>query len=102
MVVLATPAVASANVRLINVTSPVHRGSYASISVSTFTRASCSIRVHYGSRAPIAAAGLGPRGTIFGTVQRRWKMSSSATRGRWLIDVSCGATGSLRASFLVT
>jgi len=96
------PAPALATVTLINVTSPVRAGGYASISVTTYTNAHCSIRVHYGSRRPLVTGGLGPKGTLFGgNVQWRWKMSSNATRGRWAIDISCGTAGSLRTSFLV-
>jgi hypothetical protein len=103
LVALAVTGVAAANVQLINVTSPVRHGSYATISVRASARAECSIRVHYGSRAPITAAGLYTKGTLFaGIVQWRWQMSSSATRGRWTVDVSCGTDGSLRTSFLVT
>jgi hypothetical protein len=103
LLALAAPAVASATVRLINVSSPVRHGSYGSISVRATARARCSIRVHYGSRAPIIAPGLYTKGTLFaGIVQWRWQMPSSATRGRWTVDVSCGADGSLRTSFLVT
>lgn len=98
--IVTAPAVAS--VQLINVTSPVRAGGYASVSVTTHTIAHCSIRVHYGSRRPLVAGGLGSKGTLFGgIVQWRWKMSSTATHGRWTIDISCGTAGSLRTSFLV-
>jgi hypothetical protein len=82
----------------------VHRGSYASITVRAGSHTFCSIKVHYGSRAPIAAAGLGAKGGALytGTIQWRWLMSARSTRGRWTIDVSCGAGGSLRTTFLVT
>jgi len=99
---LALPAAASAKIQLLGVTSPVRHGGYASIQIRAYTRATCSIRVHYGSRAPIKAAGLGVKSTFFaGIVGWRWLMSPSATRGRWTIDVSCGANGSLRTTFLV-
>ena len=102
-VALALPAAASAKVQLLHVTSPVKRGGYASITVNTFTLATCSLRVHYGSRAPISAPGLYTKHSLFtGALQWRWQMSTSATRGRWTIDVSCGAKGSLRTTFLVT
>jgi hypothetical protein len=103
LVALAAPSAASATVRLVNVASPVQHGSYGSISVRATARAKCSIRVHYGSRAPITAAGLYAKGTLFaGLVQWRWRMPSTATRGRWTIDVSCGTDGSLRTPFFVT
>jgi hypothetical protein len=97
---LALPVSAAASVRLINVTSPVHRGSYATVSVQTFVRGTCSIRVHYGSKAPVP--GLTPKGTLFGgIVQWQWRVSRTASRGRWSIDISCGTNGSLHTSFLV-
>src|SRR5437764_253330 len=101
-VALTVPAPALATVQLINVTSSVRAGGNASVSVTTHTIAHCSIRVHYGSRPALVTAALGPKGTLYGgIVQWRWTMSSHATRGRWTIDISCGAAGSLRTSFLV-
>src|SRR5262245_31635434 len=98
---LAIPTAASANPVLVRVTSPVHRGSYGSITVRSGSHVVCSIRVHYGSRAQIA--GLIPKGGLFaGIVEWRWKMPATATRGRWTIDISCGTYGSLRTTFLVT
>jgi hypothetical protein len=103
VVALSLPAAASAKVQLLHVTSPVKRGAYASITVNTFTLATCSIRVRYGSRAPINAPGLYTKHSLFtGAVQWRWQMSPTATLGRWTIDVSCGAKGSLRTTFVVT
>lgn len=64
--IVTAPAVAS--VQLINVTSPVRAGGYASVSVTTHTIAHCSIRVHYGSRRPLVAGGLGSKGTLFGGI----------------------------------
>jgi hypothetical protein len=103
LLALVIPTAASANPVLVRVTSPVHPGSYASITVRSGSHVVCSIRVHLGSHAPIIAAGLSPKGGLFaGIVQWRWQMSTHATRGRWTIDISCGSFGSLRTTFLVT
>lgn len=100
---LLLPTAAAANPVLVHVTSPVPRGSYGSITVRSGSHAVCSIRVHFGSRAPINPGGLSPKGGLFaGIVQWRWKMPATATRGRWTIDVSCGSLGALRTTFLVT
>jgi hypothetical protein len=103
LVALSFVAAAAASPQLVYVSSPVPRGSYATVRVRAASHVVCSIKVHYGARAPITATGLGAKGGLFaGLIQWRWQMGPRSTRGRWTIDVSCGASGSLRTTFLVT
>jgi hypothetical protein len=102
LIALAFPAAASANVRLVSVSSAVKAGSLAQVTVMTFVHAQCTIKVHFGAKPPLAVPGLGGKGTLFGgVVQWRWKMPTNAARGRWTIDVSCGTAGKLRTYFSV-
>jgi hypothetical protein len=97
-----TPAAsASANAVLISITSPVQRGGSASIAVHAATTGACTIRVRFGSGAPLVRPGLGAKGTLFSTVRWTWTMPRNARRGRWSVDVRCGAGNSLHATFLV-
>jgi hypothetical protein len=96
---LLLPAVASARVRLVSVTSPINHGAYATLTVSVSRVATCSIAVYYKS-GPSSAAGLYPkRGR---RISWTWKVGTRTTPGRWPIIVTCGSAGSLRTSFVVT
>ena len=98
-VALALPAAASARVRLVNVTSPISHGSYATLTVNVSRTATCSITVFYKS-GPSEAAGLYPkRGT---RISWSWRVGTRTTPGRWPITVSCGSAGTLHTSFVVT
>jgi hypothetical protein len=95
---LALPAVASASVRLVSVTSPARAGANATMTVSLTRTATCSITVHYKS-GPSEAQGLYPkRGK---RISWTWKVGTRTTHGRWPITVSCGSAGTLHTSFLV-
>jgi hypothetical protein len=89
---------ASADLRLINVTSPVHRRGIETLSV--FSTSVCSIRVHYRTRAPIIAPGLYTKGPLLGFIRWSWAIDARATPGRWSIDLACGQE-SLHTSFVV-
>jgi hypothetical protein len=96
---LALPVSAAATVRLVSVTSPIHHGSYATLSVAVSRRATCSITVYY-KRGPSVAQGLYPkRGS---RISWTWKVGTRTTPGRWPIIVNCGSAGTLRTSFVVT
>src|SRR5438477_6567983 len=89
LIALALVAPAAAGPQLVYVSSPVPRGSYATVRVRAASHVVCSIKVHYGARTPITAPTLGSKGGLFaGIIQWRWQMSPRSTRGRWTIDIS--------------
>jgi hypothetical protein len=88
-------------VRLVSLTSPVSAGSDATLTVAVPTGTACSIVVTYKS-GPSSAAGLYPQRASGGRISWTWMVGTRTTPGRWPIDVSCGAAGSLRTSFVVT
>ena len=98
-IALVVPSTAAARVRLVNVTSPVGHGSYATLTVNVSRTATCSIEVDYKS-GPSHAQGLYPkRGT---RISWTWKVGTRTTPGRWPITVSCGTAGTLHTAFTVT
>ena len=88
-------------VKLVSLTSPVSAGSDATLVVAVPDGTSCSIVVTYKS-GPSSAAGLYPQRASGGRINWTWVVGTRTTPGRWPIDVSCGAAGSLHTSFLVT
>ena len=99
-VALAAPAGAAAAVSLVNLTSPVHRGS-AALLVARVTGAPprCTIAAFHKGRA-WHAGGLTPKRPSTGIVSWAWQVGS--VRGRWRIVVSCGSAGSLTATLVVS
>lgn len=100
LVMLALPTAASARVRLIHLTSPVYKGSYATLTVSESSAYRCSITVYYKS-GPSGAQGLYRKTPTAGRVSWTWMVGTRTTPGRWPIVVSCGRAGTLHSSFLV-
>jgi hypothetical protein len=100
LLALVLPTTAAARVSLVKLTSPVHRGDYASLTVSVRPAHACSIVVTYQS-GPSEAAGLGTKRPIAGKITWRWKVGSRTTPGRWPIQVKCGTSGTLKTSFVV-
>lgn len=98
---LAFPAMGSAQVRLISVTSPVRVGSNASLVVAVIPAQKCSIAVYYkGRRAQ--ATGLYPKRPTRGRISWSWKVGMNTPRGKWPIVISCPSpAGPLRTSFIV-
>ncbi len=94
-------AAASGKVKFVSVTSPISAGSDATLVVEAPSGATCSIVVTYKS-GPSSAAGLYPQSAHSGRISWTWTVGTRTTPGRWPIDVSCGAAGSLHASFDVT
>ncbi len=89
-------------VRKVSLTSPVRAGGYASLAVRVAPRARCTIRVIYNTKTEskvLSADGLDPK--TGGRITWRWRMPKDARPGRTPIDVSCGASGMLRAELLV-
>jgi hypothetical protein len=98
-----TPARSSAKgkVKLVSLTSPVRAGSHATLTVAIPTGTSCAIVVTYKS-GPSSAAGLYAQRARGGRISWTWTVGTRTTPGRWPIDVSCGAAGSLHTSVAVT
>jgi hypothetical protein len=100
-----TPAPAGSlshgKVKLISLTSPVSAGSDATLVMAVPTGTPCSIVVTYKS-GPSSASGLYPQRASVGRINWTWMVGTRTTPGRWPIDVSCGAAGSLHTSFVVT
>jgi hypothetical protein len=89
------------SVRLVSLISPVPAGSEATLIAAVPTGTPCSIVVTYKS-GPSSAAGPYPKRASRGRVAWTWMVGTRTTPGRWPIDVSCGAAGSLHTSFVVT
>lgn len=89
-----------AGVTLINISPSVHPGGYGTLSVrAAASRTVCVLRVHYRAAAPVFVQSRG--GLFAGVIGWRWKMPTTARRGVWSADVSCGTTGSLHLTFTV-
>jgi hypothetical protein len=100
-VVTASPRSIRGKVKLLSLTSSVSAGSSATLVLGVPTGTNCSIVVSYKS-GPSAAAGLYPQRARNGRITWTWTVGNRTTHGRWPIDVSCGAAGSLHTSFVVT
>jgi hypothetical protein len=88
-------------VALKSLTSPVSAGSDATLVVSVPSGIHCSIVVTYKSGAS-EAPGLYPQRASDSRITWTWMVGTRTTPGRWPIDVSCGAAGSIHTSFVVT
>jgi hypothetical protein len=91
----------ASTVRLVRVTSPISRGSYATLVARVVPSRLCKITVYYPS-GPSTARGLYPKRPSGGRVSWTWKVGTRTTPGRHRIVVSCGVAGSLRTSFVTT
>jgi hypothetical protein len=86
--------------RLIRVTSPVHRGDFATLVARVVPSRRCSISVYY-DKGKSTVYGLSPKRAINRRVSWTWKVPIQTTTGRWPIRVACGGSGSFRTSFVV-
>jgi competence protein ComEC len=85
----ATTTPGSVTLTILSVTSPVSKGSNATLSARTSPNASCSIVVSYKS-GPSHASGLGSKiADSSGAVSWTWKVGSGTTSGTWPISVTC-------------
>jgi micrococcal nuclease len=76
-----------------SLTSPIHRGSYATATVKTKPGAYCTIVVEYKS-GPATAAGLGPKSaSSTGVASWTWKVGTRTTLGSWPVTVTCSSGG---------
>jgi hypothetical protein len=92
---------AGAAVHLRSINSPVRPGGTVTLVATAISSSPCAIRVHFGSKSPIVAAGLTSRPPYFTLLRWTWKMPVRASRGKWSVDVSCGTAGSLHTSLVV-
>jgi hypothetical protein len=90
----------AATARLIRVTSPVHRGDYATLVARIVPSRRCTIAVFY-DRGRSTDPGLHPKRPIDHGVSWTWKVGIRTRTGRWPIRVACGSAGSFRTSFVV-
>ena len=75
-------------IEITSLTSPVSRGSYATLCIRTVPGARCTITVYYKS-GPSSAAGLEPKiADSEGRVCWSWKVGSRTTPGSWRIVVT--------------
>jgi hypothetical protein len=86
--------------RLVRVTSPARRNSYATLVARVVPARRCTIAVLYKS-GPSQAQGLNPKRPVRGRVSWTWKVGGNTTLGRWPIKVSCGSAGSFLTHFRV-
>jgi micrococcal nuclease len=86
--------------RLISVTSPAARNSYATLAARVVPASRCTIAVLYKS-GPSHAQGLNPRRPVNGRVFWTWKVGGNTTIGRWPIRVNCGSAGAFHTYFRV-
>lgn len=107
--VLATGVVAStlvavpsaqARVRLVSLSSPVRRGSWARVTVAVSPARPCSITVRYDGRLA-RAVGLYPKLPSHGRISWIWKVGPKTPTGRWPISIACRSAGRLYAAFIV-
>lgn len=101
LIALAVVPTAGAAVHLRSINSPVRAGGTVTLIATALTSSPCTIRVHFGSKAPIAATGLFGRSPYFTVLRWTWKMPVRAAHGKWSVDVFCGTAGSLHASLIV-
>jgi hypothetical protein len=86
------------SVAITSLTSPVSRGSPATLRASTSGGAWCSITVVYKS-GPSGAAGLAAKTADgAGVVAWTWTVGSRTTTGSWPVTVSCSAGGSMASA----
>jgi hypothetical protein len=97
---LVTVPAAQAHVRLVSVSSPVRRGSWARLTVAVAPSKQCSITVRYQGRVA-RAIGLYPKMPNHGRVSWIWKVGTKTPTGRWPISISCRSAGRLYAAFVV-
>jgi hypothetical protein len=98
------PASGALRVVITSITSPISRGSTATVNAKTTAGAACTVIVLYKS-GPSSAAGLGPQNaSASGAVSWSWTVGSRTTPGSWPVTVRCasgGASASATKSLVV-
>ena len=89
----APAATGAITVAITSLTSPISRGSTATVGAQTAADAACTIVVEYKS-GPSSAAGLGPKSaSSSGGVSWSWTVGSRTTPGSWPVTVTCTSGG---------
>ena len=87
------PQPSSLTLDIVSVTSPVSRGSNATLAAKTAPGADCTITVYYAS-GPSSAAGLEPKAADgAGNVSWTWSVGPRTTLGEWRIVVTSSKDG---------
>jgi hypothetical protein len=90
-----------ARTRILSITSPVSRGSKATLIANTAPDATCHLVVYYRS-GPTRVAGPGEkRADAQGHVSWTWTVGSRTAIGTWTIDLICDPGGSTSATLTV-
>jgi competence protein ComEC len=86
-------SIAGSGLTILSVTSPVSKGSTATLTAQTAPGAACTITVYYKS-GPSKAQGLEPKTAgADGKVSWSWTVGARTSSGNWRIVVSCTANG---------
>ena len=92
----------SYGITVVSLTSPISRGSQASITINTAPNTYCTIKVYYKS-GPSSAQGLDPKNSDgSGNCTWSWKVGSRTTPGDWRIVISVQGIGEIEQYFTVT
>jgi hypothetical protein len=87
------PVTGAVTVAITSLTSPISRGSTATVGAKTAAGAACTVVVQYKS-GPSSAAGLSPKNaSASGTVSWSWTVGSRTTPGSWPVTVRCASGG---------
>jgi hypothetical protein len=101
---ITAPASGAITVAITSLTSPISRGSTATVAAKTAAGAACAVVVQYKS-GPSSASGLGPKdASSSGTVSWSWTVGSRTTLGSWPVTVTCtngGKSASATKSLVV-
>lgn len=92
----------SYGITVTQLTSPIGRGSNATISINTAPNTYCTITVYYKSGAS-TAQGLGPKNSDGnGNCSWTWKVGTRTTPGDWRIVINVQGIGQIEQYFTVT
>jgi len=89
-------------INVVSLTSPISKGSQASITINTAPNVLCTITVYYKS-GPSEAQGLEPKNSDGnGNCAWSWKVGSRTTPGNWKIVLTAEGSGQIETYFTVT
>ena len=92
----------SYGITVVSLTSPISRGSQASITINTAPNTYCTIKVYYKS-GPSKAQGLDPKNSDgSGNCTWSWKVGTRTTPGDWRIVINVQGVGEIEQYFTVT
>ena len=88
-------------INVVSLTSPISRGSQASITINTAPNVLCTIAVYYKS-GPSTAQGLDPKNSDGnGNCTWSWKVGTRTTPGNWKIVITADGVGQTETTFTV-